>query len=722
MSAIVKNNNSILSSSVSSLFLFLAVPGHSQYTDPHCNGKQVIVHLFEWKWTDIALECERFLAKKGFCGVQVSPVNEHAMVTKDYPRPWWERYQPVSYKLTSRSGIEAEFVDMVQRCKKVGVRVFVDAVVNHMAGLGRTGTGTAGSTFNSDNYDFPGVPFSRQHFNMRDRCPSHDGNVNNYGDPNNVRNCHLVGLTDLDQSQDYVQNMIAAFFNHLIDIGVAGFRIDAAKHMWPKDITAIQNKVKDLPEGGRPFFYHEVIDQNDGAIKTTEYTALGYVTEFRYCQKIAWGIRNFGDLNNVVDYGWHMTQSSHAFIFVDNHDNQRGHGGGGNLITHKSPKDYKMAVAFTLAYDYGFTRVMSSYEFGDDSSLGPPHNADFTTKDVLINSDGSCGNGWICEHRWRAIANMAAFRNAVAGTDKRKWRNENDQVSFARGNKGFFAMAKSGHMDATLDTGLPAGVYCDLITDCAQKITVDGSGSAHIVINNNNDPIIAFVVGGPTGPGGDGSGSGSGSESVTTAPLTTITAAPQPSVPTQTGWQRTVIFVEKRTVSGEDLFIRGGLDHSRITGCTSDATSSHCAIPIRHKHLGTGDHYAPLNAWNKNDNFLDWYGAESGQGSYHGRAAEGTPAVWTSSSPTSPGYNSLNKYGEHYWLVDIDMDCDRTENGWFELKGIVNGGWESNLTAAKCTGNAGASAPHTSGNHWARCGYLNVFHWNSGTCEMNILS
>ena len=47
---------------------------------------------------------------------------EHVMVHKEYERPWWERYQPVSYKLTSRSGTEAEFKDMVHRCKAVGVR------------------------------------------------------------------------------------------------------------------------------------------------------------------------------------------------------------------------------------------------------------------------------------------------------------------------------------------------------------------------------------------------------------------------------------------------------------------------------------------------------------------------------------------------------------------------------------------------------------------------
>ena len=32
--------------------------------------------------------------------------------------------------------------------------------------------------------------------------------------------------------------------NNLIDIGVAGFRVDAAKHMWPADMGAIFGKLK----------------------------------------------------------------------------------------------------------------------------------------------------------------------------------------------------------------------------------------------------------------------------------------------------------------------------------------------------------------------------------------------------------------------------------------------------------------------------------------------
>lgn len=40
--------------------------------DPHqLPDRSTIVHLFEWKWDDIAAECENFLGPKGFAGVQV---------------------------------------------------------------------------------------------------------------------------------------------------------------------------------------------------------------------------------------------------------------------------------------------------------------------------------------------------------------------------------------------------------------------------------------------------------------------------------------------------------------------------------------------------------------------------------------------------------------------------------------------------------------------------
>ena len=38
---------------------------------------------------------------------------------------------------------------------------------------------------------------------------------------------------------------------------------------------------------------------------------------------------------------------------------------------------YKWAVSWMMAFDYGFTRVISSYAFDDDTDAGPPHNGDY---------------------------------------------------------------------------------------------------------------------------------------------------------------------------------------------------------------------------------------------------------------------------------------------------------------------------------------------------------
>ena len=100
-----------------------------------------------------------------------------------------------------------------------------------------------------------------------------------------------MGLCDLYGATDYVRFKVAEYLNDLINIGVAGFRVDAAKHMWPEDIAGIQDRLNSLPTehgfkaGSKPFFCHEVIDRDDGAVIVDEYFDLGWVTEFRYKMK-----------------------------------------------------------------------------------------------------------------------------------------------------------------------------------------------------------------------------------------------------------------------------------------------------------------------------------------------------------------------------------------------------------------------------------------------------
>ena len=38
---------------------------------------QTMVQLFEWRWTDVARECELFLGPAGYAAAQISPPQEH---------------------------------------------------------------------------------------------------------------------------------------------------------------------------------------------------------------------------------------------------------------------------------------------------------------------------------------------------------------------------------------------------------------------------------------------------------------------------------------------------------------------------------------------------------------------------------------------------------------------------------------------------------------------
>lgn len=211
-------------------------------------------------------------------------------------------------------------------------------------------------------------------------------------------------------------------------------------------------------------------------------------------------------MNHLSNWGpaWGFLPSNEALVFVDNHDNQRGHGAGGDdILTYKNPKQYKMATAFMLAHSYGIARVMSSFSF-TNTDAGPPADGSGNIVSPTFNADGSCSGGWVCEHRWRQIKNMIGFRNAVAGTSIANWwDNGSNQIAFSRGNKGFIAFNNQGsNLNQSLNTGLPAGTYCDIISGSKSgssctgtSVVVNASGVATITINSGaDDGVLAIHV------------------------------------------------------------------------------------------------------------------------------------------------------------------------------------------------------------------------------------
>ncbi len=453
-----------------SLGLTLALPFNTAQAD-------TFVHLFEWKWSDVATECEQVLGPKGYSAVQVSPPQEHIQGDA-----WWTRYQPVSYQLQSRSGDANQFADMVSRCNAAGVDVYVDAVINHTAS--GAGTGTAGSSYSSDTLTYPS--YSSNDFHQECSINSDDYS----SDPWRVRNCRLVGLPDLDTGNTYVRNTLAGYLNQLTSLGVKGIRVDAAKHMSPEDIGAIVNQVDD------PLYvFQEVIDLGGEAVSASEYTNTSDVTEFRYSASIGDVFNNqrLADLNAFGE-SWGFLAGSDAVVFTDNHDNQRGHGAGGsNVLTYKDGSLYNLANVFMLAWPYGYPKVMSSYEFSD-SEQGPP------AQGVYQNGSDQCGSAWVCEHRWDSIANMVAFRKETTGQGVNGWwDNGNNQIAFSRGNRGFVAINREGgELSRTFGTGLADGNYRNIAGDGACITVQNGQVSPDVPAMG----AVALHTGAPCDPDG----------------------------------------------------------------------------------------------------------------------------------------------------------------------------------------------------------------------------
>jgi len=65
-----------------------------------------------------------------------------------------------------------------------------------------------------------------------------------------LNNGWLSGLADLDTESDYVRERIAAYMTDLLSVGFSGFRIDAAKHIYPESLAAILAKFKANLGGG----------------------------------------------------------------------------------------------------------------------------------------------------------------------------------------------------------------------------------------------------------------------------------------------------------------------------------------------------------------------------------------------------------------------------------------------------------------------------------------
>jgi alpha-amylase len=354
--------------------------------------------------------------------------------------PWYFMYQPVSYSLNGRLGTRDDFRKMIKTCRKYGVRVYADAVINHMTYNGMDlqahrfdqedshlvgkKYSTANSPFftpykayeinpftqrGTNTLEYPKVPYGPMDFHCQKL-------ITDYSDFDNVQYGWLDNLTDLKTESVYVRQRIADYLTDLFSIGVTGFRLDAAKHMKPADIAEILHIFKENIGGTLPedfFAWLEILSGSEAATLFAEdgensyaggldkkLTKLGFNEDDLFKVKIWWASYPF---NYNVDNG--TVDPRKKVIQNDDHDTQyadfRGlvESGNGCILTEGcSVEDHrKFEVALFEApvgvkdnkNDAPIRMVLSSFytKKGDIRLEGLPDGLSDCTKSCKENCD-----------------------------------------------------------------------------------------------------------------------------------------------------------------------------------------------------------------------------------------------------------------------------------------------------------------------------------------------
>jgi alpha-amylase len=371
----------------------------------------------------------------GYMGVKVFPVMEQVMSTEPFQNflnPWYFMYQPVSYRLQGRMGTRDDLRAMISTCRALGVRVYADAVVNHMSGGGndanehhrnpnagcaKWGNKTSSmpeghSPFYTQDFtytvgehtgkqplqEFPAVPYGPLDFHC-------ERALNSWTDPLDLNAGWLTGLTDLNTERENVQERIAAYFTDLIGIGFSGFRIDAAKHIKPDDLVAIFAKFKRNLGGALPndfFTWLEILLGGEADLLMCN-PASGYNYGEYFTQKLAEAGFTQAEINKIKTWnsgypkepekgvdGCDIGKSGlqRQVIQNDDHDQQnpgsssRDMGNAGCVLIKGCDESEHRAFEVELftnppgatdnSNDYPIRTVLSSFYWGEGGVQGMP--------------------------------------------------------------------------------------------------------------------------------------------------------------------------------------------------------------------------------------------------------------------------------------------------------------------------------------------------------------
>ncbi|TPN87259.1 alpha-amylase family glycosyl hydrolase [Aquimarina algicola] len=413
------------------------------------NAEQgAMLHTHTWPFSGIE-QAIPDIAAAGFNSVQVSPINK----TKG-SSPWWILYQPCDLNIGNVVlGTEAEFRQLCQTAENYGVKIIVDAVLNHV--------GDNGTSNNWANELDPALK-RREYYHW-------NGSINNYQDRWQLTQQDLLGLPDWNTQSSQVQQLHIDFLNKCIDAGADGFRFDAAKHMetsggedgnWQGNYW--ENVLGGLNNRGNLYLFGEVLP--DRADNDEQYMRYYDITAHGYGGTLRSAVRNY-DVTNIQNiwHGDHTISPDRALVYIENHDDYEHDDDGSRSL---NPWQRKMGYAIAAARAGVTPRLLDRPGF----------------EDVWKDPD---------------VANINHFHNAMVGQNEYLRYPRKETLVVDRGNKGTAIINLGGDYTINTQTNLSSGNYGSFNVS-GGRLTGNVKGGAIVTLYNGNG----------NGNGGDNGGGG----------------------------------------------------------------------------------------------------------------------------------------------------------------------------------------------------------------------
>lgn len=253
-----------------------------------------------------------YIAGMGFNAIWISPV------VVNYPQGYHGYWATNFFAINPHFGSAEDLQNFVAKAHALDIWIMVDIVVNHAGPVG---------TDYSQVY-----PFNQSsHYHQ-------DCQVNNYQcQTEEVYNCRLADLPDLNQSVPFVREQLAKYVVWLLnDFGFDGIRMDTVMYIEKSYWASLQQDAATYIVGEVwNSFYCNLVYTQGGIDATLNYPLYDVIRQ---------GFQSSGSLYNLGERWREQQQYAHPgweVNFVDNHDNDRFLQYGGTTIPA-----YQSALAY----------------------------------------------------------------------------------------------------------------------------------------------------------------------------------------------------------------------------------------------------------------------------------------------------------------------------------------------------------------------------------------